>query len=251
MSTHMSNKLKIFLYSTIAYVFCTFVATMFLSTLWCRPIKRNWSLGPDFCNPMQYHTYVQIYTVLNATGDFLVMLVPTLILKTMQVRRGEKWAVAFLLFLGFLTIGATSARAAYLGRLAVATTADSTQDPGMLVSNIHICEIWSFFEVSAAVTALCLPSLRGYILKNRRAHANDVHQQIDTEGTTVPESPMQSASGASLTSKKEMAGEESGLKFWNSTESKQSYGRSSRGSDGGMARPADVRLPQYDRKVYH
>lgn len=127
---------------------------------WCGRTSRAWSLGPDYCMAMQDPRFIIVYTFLNVTSDFAVLLIPIFIIKTLKLRGGDFFAMAFLMGLGCLTMSPTIIRACYLKSVVGAKAMQENMTPQDMLSSVHICELWSFAEMTAAITAVSLPSLR-------------------------------------------------------------------------------------------
>jgi len=177
------------LYAVVVYVVCAFLASIFMLMAWCRPFKTQWTLTPTgFCSPLINPVFIGAYGALDLTSSVLVMGTPLAITRLIKAPPYDLWAIAFLVFLGSLTVLINVAICA-IDILTVKTTAredityDSTQMP----------QILSQAELAAALIAVSLPSIRAYAY-HRREKRNPLVRtaHLGESGTAIVyEGPME------------------------------------------------------------
>lgn len=96
---------------------------------------------------------------MNVSSDLLIMGMPLLMIRSIQVRSREKWAILFLLFLGTAMVVTT------LTCCALHIT--FRQELVVYYSFVQTATLLAIVELSVAVSAVSLPSLRA-VLYHRR-----------------------------------------------------------------------------------
>lgn len=157
-SSRISRSLRWTLYVAASYILLSYLVFFVSLFIWCDSFSDVFRMDKylmqmsQYCNPINYvnsTSNLNLYTVMNTTSDFVVMLVPLLILRTIQITKREKWAVVFLLALGALTMTTTIVRTKLMA---------SSSSWGK--SRFQTGEILAFAECAAAVIAVSLPSMR-------------------------------------------------------------------------------------------
>ncbi|KAL7270291.1 hypothetical protein RUND412_007008 [Rhizina undulata] len=155
-TSHLSTKSRWILYFTAAYTMTTFGIVLLAISFWCRPFSLSWTVDLNYCAAIADNNFLYLSTIFNVTNDLLVMGVPIFVLRTLNLGPREKWAIAFLMFLGTATIAAAIARFTILHGLK-----DGVR--GITATTIHRTELCSLVELTACLIASCLPSLRAYL----------------------------------------------------------------------------------------
>lgn len=101
-SKHVTDRVKMLMHVTSGLLLVTVLVVISVSLGWCRPITANWSLGPDMCTPQAHVFPVAFTSCLHVITDILVLSIPILILRTLQLQRAQMVAVYFIFGIGFL-----------------------------------------------------------------------------------------------------------------------------------------------------
>lgn len=158
---HLSLPIKTFLYVVTGVVAITYVANMILNGAWCIPISRVWDFtSPDFCSPANSRFLIAFGAWTNITTDLLLILFPIFILKTVQFRRRQRWAIGLLLFIGALTVMTAIIRFGLMMRLIGETSPD-----GVFLF-WQQTQLTSGAEQVIGLFGACLPALRALLRKS-------------------------------------------------------------------------------------
>ncbi|KAG0133670.1 hypothetical protein HOY82DRAFT_603769 [Tuber indicum] len=106
-------RIKGMLQFTTFYTILSWFANFLLPLVYCRPLKLVWSIE-NHCTSFRSTFGTTFPMVTNVTTDLLIMVIPILVLRTLNLRKSEMVAIAFLLSLGCLTIIAALLRYAYV-----------------------------------------------------------------------------------------------------------------------------------------
>ena len=159
MSHHLSLRLRRALNLTWIALLLTYLGLVFGFTFWCRPIERNWSLGDDFCSPQAMPEQATLVYALHIGTDIPVMAIPFFIIHTLKLGRGEKYAIAFMFLLGFMT-AVSSTFSFVLHRQFIELEQNPTSPRIALEEKLEGIYLSACAEVWGAVFVVCLPSTR-------------------------------------------------------------------------------------------
>ncbi|PWW80312.1 hypothetical protein C7212DRAFT_342010 [Tuber magnatum] len=109
----LQPRIKRMLQLTTAYTVLSWFANFLLPLLYCRPLSLVWSIE-HHCTSFRSSFGTTFPMVTNVTTDLLIMAIPILVLRTLNLRKSEMVAIAFLLSLGCLTIIAALLRYTYV-----------------------------------------------------------------------------------------------------------------------------------------
>jgi hypothetical protein len=113
----------------------------------------------DYCLSFTSVGSISIYAAMNVSSDLLIMAMPLLMIRQIQVRSRERWAIMFLLFLGtamvVTTLTCCALHITYRQHLVVYYTF------------VQTAELLAIVEASVAVSAVSLPSLRAVLYRRR------------------------------------------------------------------------------------
>jgi hypothetical protein len=191
---HLNATTKRLLYGTVIYLIVSFLVLVLTHALWCgRAFGKQWygfltppivpsgnltirraSTSTSYCTPFASTLSISIYAFCNITSDILVLTIPLVILHYITVLPREKYAIIFLLVLGLGTIATTATccglHITYRNHLVV------------YYSYIQLAELLACIELSVAMTAVSLPSLRAVLYRKREAHKRRVKSSMGTAG---------------------------------------------------------------------
>ncbi|EKJ72764.1 hypothetical protein NXS19_012867 [Fusarium pseudograminearum] len=136
-------------YGTALMVAWTIVIA-FLNILICVPVAKFWNADlPGRClNPLLIW---YIMAGFNLATDVTIFCLPLPVIKSLNLPRKQKMMLSAIFSLGFFTCFIS------IYRIQTLRTAASTEDPNW--DNVDAA-IWSFLEITIAITAACLPTLR-------------------------------------------------------------------------------------------
>ncbi|KAF8247147.1 hypothetical protein K440DRAFT_661623 [Wilcoxina mikolae CBS 423.85] len=162
---HLNLRTKRLLYFTVFYLVFSYLVVVFSHGWWCGgSFGKQWAdSSTSYCTPFTAIVTISINVFMNITSDILVLSIPLMILHYITVLPRERYAIIFLLFLGLGTIVTTSTCCAlhitYRHHLVV------------YYSYVQLAELLAFIELSVALTAVSLPSLKAVLYRkqeNRR-----------------------------------------------------------------------------------
>lgn len=144
---------------TTIYTALSWFANFLLPLVYCRPLSLVWSIE-HHCTSFRSTFGTTFPMVTNITTDLLIMVIPILVLRTLNLRRSEIFAIAFLLSLGCLTVIAALLRFAYVTKR---NALGKSGSPNLVTQ----AQIWSYAEVCIAIFAACLPAGRVVLARRR------------------------------------------------------------------------------------
>jgi len=158
---HLNPTIKKLLYATIAYLAVSYLALILTHALWCgRIFGKQWAhTSQSHCTPFTQTLSISIYAVMNISSDILVLAIPLVIFHYISLPPREKYAIFFLLFLGTATIATTATCCA----LHITYRSELL----MYYSFIQLAELLACIELSVAVCAVSLPSLKAVLYRKR------------------------------------------------------------------------------------
>ncbi|KAI1775029.1 hypothetical protein F4818DRAFT_417571 [Hypoxylon cercidicola] len=159
---------RVVLVCACVFTGATFLLHMVLLTAWCSPVSSNWDIEGRLCSAVHDIKSVSISTAANIATDLVILAVPIFAFFTLsRERRGltmrtgmgkaEISGIVFVLCMAALSIVAALARWITL----------------LLVQNVpkanitHTIDVWALVEIVAGLVAVCLPSLRSFVRKQR------------------------------------------------------------------------------------
>lgn len=98
---------------------------------------------------------VTISTFCNVGTDLVIIILPIVLLKQLQVRRAQLYVYVFVLFMGSISIVAALARYGALKAVWGQPKAEVT----------HTIDVWAIVEIVASLLAVCLPTVRTLIMR--------------------------------------------------------------------------------------
>lgn len=159
---HVTDKVKRLMHLTCAVLLATFLSVIITSFTWCRPLKTNWTLGPELCSPQTSVFPVAFTSVLHIITDMMVLGIPLLILRTLHLQRAQVVAVYFVFGIGFLAFSVALVSFA----LQIQIVRIDSHSPSYLVDlEIKAERVYlaGTAECSIAIVGACLPSLRVFL----------------------------------------------------------------------------------------
>lgn len=136
----------------------TFLLHMFLIAFWCSPISANWSPPPGehLCSAVHSINSVTISTFANIGTDLIILSIPISTLLATKLGRTERAGLAFVFFMGSVSIVAALVRFICLKLVQSVPKASIT----------HTIDVWALVEIVSSILAVCLPSLRTFVRKH-------------------------------------------------------------------------------------
>ncbi|KAI0011462.1 hypothetical protein F4779DRAFT_572812 [Xylariaceae sp. FL0662B] len=160
---------RVLLICAAIFTGATFLLHILLLTRWCTPVSSNWNVEGDLCSAVHDINSVTISTVANIATDLFILTLPLFALSslgrgrklTMQtgISKREVSGLAFVLCMAALSISAALARWVTLKLVQNAPKVDIT----------HTIDVWALVEIVASLLAVCLPSLRSFVRRTRKA----------------------------------------------------------------------------------
>lgn len=146
----------------------TFLLHIILLTAWCSPVSSNWDIEGHLCSAVHDIKSVSVSTAANIATDLVILAVPVFAFLTLgRERRGltmrtgmgkaEIGGIVFVLCMAALSIVAALARWITLLLVRDVPKANIT----------HTIDVWALVEIVASLVAVCLPSLRSFVRKQR------------------------------------------------------------------------------------
>lgn len=162
---------RVMLIGASVFTGATFVLHMVLLTAWCSPISSNWDIEGDLCSAVHDIKSVSISTAANIATDLVILTLPLFAFFTLTrgrreltmktgLGKAEISGIVFVLCMAALSIIAALARWITL----------------LLVRNVpkanitHTIDVWALVEIVASLVAVCLPSLRSFVRKQREVN---------------------------------------------------------------------------------
>ncbi|TGZ83710.1 hypothetical protein EX30DRAFT_89404 [Ascodesmis nigricans] len=177
----LSVKLKSMLKGSAVLLGATWAAMMLILGLWCRPVGRNWSMSTEFCSPQTSVSQTIVFFVLHLITDLPVIILPALILRSLQLARGEKYALGFVYIIGVVTLASSVIRFVFHLRFA--------HDHELSLAGVEeaIDRIYfvSLAEATMSIILVCLPSLR-VLLRTIRGSRKTTEQSKSGIGHNAP-----------------------------------------------------------------
>lgn len=152
------KRLRIALYITILYVTLCWITSFCLDTVWCLPIRNNWSISESQGSVWNSWAVFRINYAFNVSSDCIVFILPFFLLPYIHFPRRQKWALVGVFSLGLITI-ATSVSRFLFENFNLQTSSDN---------------IWCTAEMCCACIVVSLPSLK-LLLKYRHMRSNPVY----------------------------------------------------------------------------
>lgn len=181
---HLNATTKRLLYATIVYLVASYLVLILTHALWCgRIFGKQWAhTSQSHCTPFTHTLSISIYTAMNISSDMLVLAIPLVIFHYISLPPREKYAIFFLLFLGTATIATTATCCA----LHITYRSELL----MYYSFIQLAELLACIELSVAVCAVSLPSLKAVLYRKReRRRMRDESKRSTIHTTTTSTSP--------------------------------------------------------------
>lgn len=144
----------------------------------------------DYCTPFSSALAIGIYTFCNVTSDILVMAIPLVILHYITKLPRERYAIFFLLFLGLGTIATT----------ATCCALHITYRKQLMVyySYVQLAELLACIELSVALMAVSLPSLKGVLYRRSERRQSKMSSSTGTTQTTQTTGKESKRSGSEM-----------------------------------------------------
>ncbi|KAI5776255.1 hypothetical protein EDC01DRAFT_683336 [Geopyxis carbonaria] len=165
---HMNPTARKLLYVTTATIAACFIFSMLITSLWCKPFASNYQAKPgeyELCSPWHFSPMVASTTAVNVLTDVMIMAISIAILKTLQLSRGEGWALGFLFFIGGITLTFSFVRLVLLVKYNAAIEDDPTGGSAFTLDDYGA--LFSETEVVAATLAGALPPMRVWLRRSQ------------------------------------------------------------------------------------
>ncbi|KAF8538855.1 hypothetical protein BDD12DRAFT_840647 [Trichophaea hybrida] len=163
MYARFSKNMKAALHGVTAFTVCSFLANMLLNLLWCLPLNRNWTFDRHpKCPAAVGLPSLVTGTASNIITDFLLMIIPLALLRSLMLGKREYIGIAFVVFLGSVCI--ISAAIRFCGYYSIMITKQSQ----MTQISIDGLILWGNVDIAVALIAVCLPAFR-VLLRNGRS----------------------------------------------------------------------------------
>ncbi|KAK7421854.1 hypothetical protein QQZ08_009731 [Neonectria magnoliae] len=175
------RKRRIFLWATIIYVACAYVASIVLLFFICFPISTVWDLDPNrTCPSSVTNTLDRVTWALHFFGDLLVFALPWFIVPALNMRRSLKFGMYCTFLLGIINIGID------LNRFIIIQT---SRTHGQY--SISLVLLWCIINCNLGIFVACLPALRPYFSASRKSsgesnsgsHKSSASGQVDVHRT--------------------------------------------------------------------
>ncbi|KAL7268267.1 hypothetical protein RUND412_009119 [Rhizina undulata] len=143
---------RMLFYSSV-YMVISYLITMLVYMLWCRPLSTTWVSAShqfdDFCYPEHEIVVFTVSFVLNLTSELLLLIIPITLISRLQLSIHDRCGLSFIFFLGAVSIASGIARFIELRGFIVGENDD-----------MHKALIWTMAECFCGEMAVCLPALR-------------------------------------------------------------------------------------------
>ena len=146
------------LYVASAITVSTFIVVITIHFAWCLPVHRNWtSTLEEFAEISSINslTTLTIGTFLNVFTDFIILLLPLLIIKSFNLKRREILGLCFIFFLGLFCVAASVIRYVVMYI--------PYKYPPATMGGVREAFLWSTVELVVGLIAFCLPSFRAVL----------------------------------------------------------------------------------------
>jgi len=155
------------LYICMAYVIATFLANLFQTVLWCRPLSRNWApQNPDDVCMMRLDlVYESITFAFHITSTIIIIFLPITLLGRVELQRRELTFALTVMSFGLVSIAASIAAYITLTKLRKNFAFDQ--------SARHAAAITSLADQNAIFLAACLSVIRLRFQRTNNRHVQD------------------------------------------------------------------------------
>jgi len=179
---HLSKKAKAFLVCATIYSLATLIMNMIILFVSCKPIPEEWNAGLAACTPVHTVLSASISYATNITSDLMIVMMPTFLVRALNLRTKDIYALAFVYLVGFMTIAASTIRYSVLYKWIV--------HPELSQNAVDSQQNWATVEIVTALIAFCLPSFRAALRKSPKlpiysSSANTGTQQSGKLGIDV------------------------------------------------------------------
>ncbi|KAH7130443.1 hypothetical protein B0J11DRAFT_252075 [Dendryphion nanum] len=142
-----------------AFTLATFLLHMFLIAFWCTPVSANWAPPPGghLCSAVHSMSSVTISTFANVATDIVILAIPISTLMATQFGAKERAGLIFVFLMGSVSIVAALVRFITLKLVQAVPRAEIT----------HTIDVWALVEIVSSILAICLPSLRTFVRRQR------------------------------------------------------------------------------------
>ncbi|KAF8462362.1 hypothetical protein BDZ91DRAFT_850601 [Kalaharituber pfeilii] len=161
----LNKRLRLALYGTVAFTIVTYLVNMLVHALHCNPIETAWAIGPENCNSQRYIPTLSASTFTNVINDIILMVLPLAVLRTLNLRRRDLFALSFVFLVGIITILAAIIR--YIVVHQTYTNPGEANNAEKKINDIMVVMSWCLIEAFLAQIAFCLPAFRVF-LRNRK-----------------------------------------------------------------------------------
>ncbi|PKS11299.1 hypothetical protein jhhlp_003061 [Lomentospora prolificans] len=140
--------------------FITVAETAFFFTLvfQCRPVHAYWNRAMPGRQCINQPVFYYVDAGFNILFDLIILLIPTLLFRKLNVRKKQKYGVIALCSVGVFTLISSVLRLPYLHNL------NQSDDPTWAIVNMVL---WSNAELASAITLSCVPTLKPLYVKLR------------------------------------------------------------------------------------
>ncbi|KAI5786965.1 hypothetical protein DFH27DRAFT_603537 [Peziza echinospora] len=176
----LNKKLRWALYSTVGFTIATYLTNMLMHALYCRPIQTAWIIGPANCNSQRNIPTLTAATFTNVLNDILIMALPITVLRSLNLRRRDLFALSFVFIVGVVTILAAVIRYAVVYETFRKPSAPTNVEKK--INDIMVVMSWCFIEAYLAQIAFCLPAFRVF-LRSKSADSSTRPTGLNTVGS--------------------------------------------------------------------
>ncbi|RDL33267.1 uncharacterized protein BP5553_08706 [Venustampulla echinocandica] len=149
-----NKRFRLWVWAIMAFVIASSIGAIFTNLFACKPLALVWNKSlPGSC--IDPPTFLLVTGCINVLTDFLMILLPIILLWTIQMRRKQKIAVIAILMLGSSVCVMSIVRLRY-ATVAAARASDITY------TGVNLW-IWSDLELHTAVLCANLPLLKPFI----------------------------------------------------------------------------------------
>lgn len=144
------------IFAVMGIVVTFYLASEVVTIFQCTPISKVWNKKqPGHCIEILKFYYAN--AGVNIATDLMILLLPIPVIKSLNLPKREKFALAFLFLLGSIVCVISCLR---LKALMPASKPDTTW-------NTAVTTIWTEAEMNVAITCACLPVLRGLVFPKK------------------------------------------------------------------------------------
>jgi len=155
---HVSQPFMIAWRIVLGYIVVTFFAS-FLTAFWFCGSPSELFVMTSCLSPQaakNVNTYSKALVALNVLGDLAIMALPLSIVKSLHIKRSQKFGLACVFLLGFVTIFCDIAR--------ILVGGDG--------NGLKLAPLWDVLEPSLGVIISTLPTYRGLLLSSKQRRAS-------------------------------------------------------------------------------